>query len=139
MNKFYTALIILFALLVGVAFITFSRPNETNNKTSNSQLIYQSISSEELKSYLDSDKDIYLLDVHIPEQTHIKGTDDFIPFNDIEKYQAKLPKDKNTEIVVYCRSGNMSETASETLIKLGYKNVKNLLGGTNAWKANGYE
>jgi len=39
-------------------------------------------------------KDFFLLDVHIPEQKHIKGTDEFIPYNEIEKYKEKLPKDK---------------------------------------------
>lgn len=133
------SVLILFALLVGIAYFIISSTKETKITTSNFQPSYKNIDSKELKTYLDADKDIYLLDVHIPEQNHIEGTDDFIPFNEIEKYQAKLPKDRNTEIVVYCRSGNMSETASETLIKLGYKNVKNLLGGTNAWKANEYE
>jgi rhodanese-related sulfurtransferase len=43
-------------------------------------------------------EDIFLVDVHTPEQQHIKGTDLFIPYNEIEKYKNKLPKDKNTAI-----------------------------------------
>lgn len=100
---------------------------------------YVNISASELKSYIDSDKDIYLLDVHIPEQEHISTTDAFIPFDSLDKNISELPKDKDTEIVVYCRSGNMSETASQTLIDMGYTNVKNLTGGIKAWKAEGYE
>lgn len=139
MNKLYSALLIIFISLIGIAYFTFSdRPNK-NEVSQQDQLSYKNIDSKELKSYLDTGKDIYLLDVHIPEQEHIEGTDDFIPFNVIEKYQAQLPEDKNTEIVVYCRSGNMSETASQTLIDMGYTNVKNLTGGINAWKAEGYE
>jgi rhodanese-related sulfurtransferase len=37
-----------------------------------------------------------------------------------------LVKDKNTKIIVYCRSGNRSATAANTLINLGYKNVYDL-------------
>ena len=37
-----------------------------------------------------------------------------------------LIKDKNTKIIVYCRSGNRSATALETLTNLGYKNVYDL-------------
>jgi len=43
-------------------------------------------------------EDIFLVDVHIPEQRHIKGTDLFISYNEIEKYKDKLPKDTNTAI-----------------------------------------
>ena len=107
-------------------------------KTNKPAINYSNIDVQELKSYIDSDRDIYLLDVHIPEQEHITGTDDFIPFNNIDRDTDKLPEDLDTEIVVYCRSGNMSETASQTLIDMGYTNVKNLTGGINAWKAKGY-
>ena len=37
-----------------------------------------------------------------------------------------LVPDKNTKIIVYCRSGNRSATALETLNNLGYKNVYDL-------------
>ena len=37
-----------------------------------------------------------------------------------------LIKDKDTKIIVYCRSGNRSATAADTLINLGYKNVYDL-------------
>ncbi len=37
-----------------------------------------------------------------------------------------LVKDKKTKIIVYCRSGNRSATAADTLINLGYKNVYDL-------------
>lgn len=40
-------------------------------------------------------------------------------------------KDKDTKIVVYCRSGNRSATAAESLINKGYTNVYDL-GGMNS-------
>ena len=98
---------------------------------------YKNITPEELASMLEF-KNFKLIDTHIPEQSHIPKTDAFIPFNEITDLVSELPENKNEAIVLYCRSGNMSETAAEELIELGYKNVYNLSGGVNAWKSNGY-
>jgi rhodanese-related sulfurtransferase len=85
-------------------------------------------------SKLVKDEKNFLLDVHIPEQTHIPGTDAFIPYNEISTNSDKLPQDKKTPILVYCRSGNMSQIAAQELLKMGYTNVYDLSGGTNAYK-----
>lgn len=92
----------------------------------------ENIEVEELAEMM-VEKDFYLLDVHIPEQTHIPGTDAFIPYDDISSYTVDLPEDKDAEILVYCRSGSMSAAASVELIEMGYTNVKNVLGGIQAY------
>ncbi|MFZ2170308.1 MAG: rhodanese-like domain-containing protein [Methylococcaceae bacterium] len=84
-------------------------------------------------------EDIFLVDVHTPEQQHIKGTDLFIPYNDIEKYQDKLPKDKNTAIYLYCEGGPMGNAAARSLYELGYRNLFNLEGGAKAWRKAGLD
>lgn len=76
----------------------------------------------------------FVIDVHTPEQTHIPGTDAFIPYDKITDYQDQLPTDKSTSILVYCRSGNMSQSAAKIIAKLGYTNVYDLAGGANAYK-----
>jgi rhodanese-related sulfurtransferase len=96
------------------------------------------ISAADLNKIMQN-QDIFLVDVHIPEQEHIKGTDFFIPFNDIQEYQNKLPSDKNTLIYLYCEGGPMGNAAARSLHELGYKNLYNLEGGANAWKKAGYE
>lgn len=96
------------------------------------------IGPDELSAMLTM-KDFKLIDVHIPEQEHIPGTDELIPFNTVTNSQSKLPQDKDAKIVLYCRSGSMSRRASEDLIKMGYTNVYNLAGGLNAWKQSGYD
>ncbi|MGZ4980544.1 MAG: rhodanese-like domain-containing protein [Methylobacter sp.] len=83
--------------------------------------------------------DIFLVDVHVPEQQHIRGTDLFIPYNEIEKHQDKLPKDKNTPIYLYCESGPMGNAAARTLHDLGYGNLYNLEGGAKAWRKAGFD
>ena len=46
----------------------------------------------------------------------------------------KLVSDKNTKIIVYCRSGNRSATAANTLINLGYTSVYDLGAMSNCSK-----
>lgn len=79
-------------------------------------------------------KKAFLLDVHTPEQSHIPGSDAFIPFDQIESNADKLPQDKSTPILVYCRSGSMSKIASDQLIKMGYSLIYDLEGGINAYR-----
>ena len=98
---------------------------------------YKSISPQEVKSLLEA-QDVFLLDVHVPEQRHISGTDAFIPYDAIEKYAERLPENKNTVIVIYCMSGVMSKTAADKLLNMGYKNVYDLKGGIMAWKNAGH-
>ncbi|NOZ58607.1 MAG: rhodanese-like domain-containing protein [Euryarchaeota archaeon] len=100
---------------------------------------YRSVTPQELHSMLSSGEDIFLLDVHIPEQRHIPGTDAFIPYNQIKRYAHLLPRDKSAKIVVYCRTGPMSFPAMDALRELGYTNVYYLEGGIVAWKSAGYE
>ena len=84
-------------------------------------------------------EDIFLVDVHTPEQRHIKGTDLFMPYNEIEKFKDKLPQDKNTAIYLYCQSGPMGNAAAKSLYALGYRNLFNLEGGAMAWRKAGLD
>lgn len=93
---------------------------------------YTNLNPGEFKTLIE-DENVFVVDVHIPEQEHIEGTDEIIPYNEIENNLDKLPEDKNTKIIVYCRSGSMSAESSQKLIDLGYKNVYNLDGGRNAY------
>lgn len=96
------------------------------------------ISANELNQIMQRE-DIFLVDVHIPEQKHIKGTDLVIPFNDVEKYRDKLPADKSTPIYIYCEGGPMGNAAARTLHEMGYNKLYNLDGGARAWQKAGYQ
>ena len=97
------------------------------------------LSPAELNQIMQNE-DILLVDVHVPQQRHIKGTDLFIPFNNITNDQnKKFPEDKNTPIYLYCEGGPMGNAAAKTLHELGYQHLYNLEGGTIAWKNAGYE
>ncbi len=82
-------------------------------------------------------KDFTLLNVKTPYIGEIDGTDLYIPYNQLTARASELPADKSAKIVVYCRSGNESAIASQTLLDLGYTNIQNLDGGMNAWTASG--
>ena len=124
---------ILLALVVLGVVIGCSEPKTESQKSEE----FKNINSDELWEML-KDKDLLLVDVHIPEQKHIKGTDEFIPYNEIQKYKEKLPKDKEATIVVYCRSGSMSADAAKELVEMGYENVYNLEDGIVEWGKKGY-
>ena len=98
---------------------------------------YQVITVAQLKAMLDN-KDFLLVNVHIPYEGEINGTDLFVPYNEIEQNLSKLSSDKGAKIVVYCRSGSMSSIAAKTLTRLGYTNIRDVDGGMLVWEKQGY-
>lgn len=82
------------------------------------------------------DPNALVVNVHTPYEGEIDGTDAFIPFDRISG-DPRLPADKDTEVLLYCRSGRMSAIAADELITAGYTNVVDLQGGMIAWEAGG--
>jgi rhodanese-related sulfurtransferase len=67
---------------------------------------------------------------HIPGTLHMsRGTVEL----DIEE---NVP-DPNAMIICHCGGGGCGALATESLQKMGYKNVRNMAGGFKAWKATG--
>lgn len=81
--------------------------------------------------------DVLLVDVHTPEQRHIKGTDLFVPYDQVAQFKDRFPRDKTTPIYLYCEGGPMANVAARSLHELGYTRLFNLSGGANAWQAAG--
>jgi rhodanese-related sulfurtransferase len=97
---------------------------------------WTNITPDRLASMLEK-KDFTLLNVKTPYIGEIAGTDLYIPYDQVAARSTELPTDKSAKIVVYCRSGNESAIAAQTLVDLGYTNIDNLDGGMNAWTASG--
>ena len=93
---------------------------------------FTQVTPAELQTMLQS-KDFPLINVHIPYEGEIEGTDQHIPYDEIPQRPSDLPSDKDAKVVIYCRSGNMSTQAAEDLVQAGYTNIWELGGGMIAW------
>ena len=61
-----------------------------------------------------------------------------IPWTDKDfSERVKKQLDPAKPVLVYCKSGRRSTAAAGELEKLGFKSVRNLQGGINAWTAAG--
>ncbi|SNZ06363.1 Rhodanese-related sulfurtransferase [Persephonella hydrogeniphila] len=101
-------------------------------------LAYTDVSAEEFKRLM-KDKNVVILDVRTPQEYdkdgHIKGAN-LIPVQ-VFRY-IYLPGLRDKKVLVYCRSGNRSVTASRILEQMGVKNVYNLKGGILEWKSKNF-
>ena len=95
---------------------------------------YQQISQEEAKNMMDT-QDVIILDVREQNEFdtgHIPGAV-LLPVGSIhEETAASVIPELNSVVLVYCRSGNRSKTASKALVDLGYTNIYEF-GGINTW------
>ena len=99
------------------------------------EAVYENITAEEAKKIMDTKEDYVILDVREKseyDEGHIKGAI-LIPHDEIEKRAEEIIPDKNTLLLVYCRSGRRSKIASEALVELGYTNIREF-GGIIDWK-----
>ena len=87
---------------------------------------------EELKRRLDAGEDLFVLDVREPNEYQIANLGGYlIPLGDLPKRVNEL--DSSREIVAHCKMGGRSAKAVDFLRQAGFKKVRNLAGGINAW------
>ena len=95
---------------------------------------YQQIQQDAAKEMMDT-QEVLILDVreqHEYDSGHIPGAV-LLPVGTITKDTASaVIDDLDTVVLVYCRSGNRSKTASQALVDLGYTNIYEF-GGINTW------
>ena len=74
-----------------------------------------------------------LLDVREPHELEISKLNNAlnIPLGSLAAHLSEL--DSAREMVVFCKGGTRSTRALELLVSAGFKKVKNLRGGINAW------
>ena len=95
---------------------------------------YMNISQKKAKEMMENLEEFVLLDARTEEEFsegHIPGAV-LIPHYEVsEKAEEKIPE-KDVPVLVYCRSGNRSKTASKALVDLGYSEVYEF-GGIIDW------
>jgi len=90
---------------------------------------------------IDSEETAFLLDTRTQaewEQDGYIANATLIPHDALEEREDELPEDKSTTILPYCRSGNRSQAAAQTLLDLCYTDVRDIETGINGWKNSGY-
>jgi len=91
------------------------------------------ITVQELKSKLDAGERLRIVDVREPHEweiAHIEGAD-LIPLGELAARMHELDSAEN--IVLHCKTGPRSTRALELLRGAGFRKLKNLKGGINAW------
>jgi len=115
---------------------------------------YDVVTTEELKKWIDSGKELLILDTMPYEESykkqHVPGAVQFLfPIpnmkewntretdgNTLEDYKKLLGGDKDKRIVIYCGfvKCTRSHNGAAWAVKLGYRNVYRYPGGIFAWK-----
>ena len=97
---------------------------------------FKGITVKEVKEKLDNKKNIYLLDARGPDEyeaMRLGVGETLIPIGMLRKRLDELPKDKNQEIITYCKISLRGYEAAVVLQANGYTNVKVMEGGLMAW------
>ena len=98
-----------------------------------------SISQEALleRQQKGDEKTAYVLDVRSPEEYasgHVPGAVN-IPYDQVASRIAEVPRD--TDVVLYCKSGRRAGIAAEVLASQGYERLQHLEGDIVAWVGKG--
>ena len=91
------------------------------------------ITATELAQRINSEEDLILIDVREPHEIQISKINGsiLIPLGEFTTYLNKF--EKSQKIILYCRTGTRSRRGIEILHSAGYRNIRNLKGGINAW------
>ena len=120
-----TAILVLLFVLASAVTLT-ARMRNINTKK-----------AYELIEKRDGEPDFVILDVRTPEEFaegHIENA------VNIDFYADAFPDeldglDRNRTYLIYCRSGGRSGSTTKMMKELGFKDVYNMEGGINSWRA----
>jgi rhodanese-related sulfurtransferase len=108
---------------------------------------FENVSVQEAKAMVEKG-DVFILDVRTPDEfnsSHIKGAT-LIPVSNAfgsslssdRLLEARIDEVPKKKILVYCRTGHRSNTASTILVNTGYTQVYTMIGGITSWIDAGY-
>ncbi len=96
----------------------------------------QGISNVDVKKLVDSGNKPFILDVRSPKEFEVLRLnvgEQLIPLGALRNSLDKLPQDKDTEIVTFCKISMRGYEAQRVLEAAGWKNVRVMEGGIMAW------
>jgi rhodanese-related sulfurtransferase len=135
---FYMKRRIMLLLLSAIAIFMITGCSVENNETENNKEDVTpsviKIDAEEAKKMMESSEDIIILDVRTEDEYNSGHIEDsiLIPDNEISDKAEEVLSDKTATILVYCRSGRRSASASQVLNDLGYTSIYDF-GGIIDW------
>lgn len=145
MNTTVIGTVAILIILVGFIFMKkyTEQPTSTSGENAEMNSSFE-ISPEALVQKIEKQEDIILLDVRTKDEyadVHLENAH-LLPVQELSQEslaQIGLGNDmKDAEIIIYCRSGNRSKMAYDTMESLGYTNIKSLTGGMTYWQSRGY-
>ncbi len=121
----------LFLIIFSMLLLTACGQNPENTQ----EAVYMNITAAQAKEIMDSQKGYIILDTRTQEEydeSRIPGAI-LIPYDEILEKAEGVLTDKDQLILVYCRSGRRSKIAAQSLVELGYTNIKEF-GGIIDWE-----
>lgn len=120
---------------------TATTPTVQPSASQTSSAILEDVSVKKFHEMIGSVEGLQLLDVRTPQETAegIVAGATLINVNDPDFAQQLEKLDKNKPVAVYCKAGGRSRRAQGILAGQGFKEVYNVDGGFDAWKAAGFE
>jgi sulfur dioxygenase len=105
------------------------------------QVLVRTLGVDEAAMLLDREAPPLVVDVRGPEEFngelgHIPGAK-LLPLNELAHRAAELEPWRSRPVLVVCRSGGRSSTATGLLTAAGFKDVRSVAGGMTAWKQMG--
>ena len=94
------------------------------------------ISASAVKKKVDKNENVFLLDVRDAdeyEEVRLGIGEILIPIDALRRRLSEIPVDKKKEIICFCKISLRGYEAARILTSHGWKNVKVMEGGINAW------
>lgn len=130
----FKGLILMLAIILSLFGLSCCNDENVSEDTTTANKTYEQITPEEAKKIMDTETGYVIIDARTKsefEEGHIEGAI-LIPEYEITERAETEISDKDTLILVYCRSGRRSKIAADALVNLGYTNVKEF-GGIIDW------
>lgn len=112
-------------------------PSDVRDDTDAPAPTLTALSPAELLAELDT-KTFPLINVHVPYEGEIEGTDTHIDYREIDDLVTYIGTDLDRRVVIYCKSNYMALIAGNALLDRGYRHIEYLDGGMIGWQNAGY-